>query len=48
MTFFVCDLKKCMVSKLGCLQENLLDILQRTGVDILWSNNNGGCKVVCA
>jgi lipid A ethanolaminephosphotransferase len=29
-------------------EENLLDILQRTGVDILWrNNNNGGCKGVC-
>ena len=30
-------------------EENLLDILQRTGVNILWrNNNNGGCKGVCA
>jgi lipid A ethanolaminephosphotransferase len=30
-------------------EENLLDILQRTGVGILWrNNNNGGCKGVCA
>ncbi|MDH5857947.1 phosphoethanolamine transferase [Lampropedia aestuarii] len=29
-------------------EENLLDILQRTGVSILWrNNNNGGCKGVC-
>lgn len=29
-------------------EENLLDILQRTGVQILWrNNNNGGCKGVC-
>lgn len=29
-------------------EENLLDILQRTGVHILWrNNNNGGCKGVC-
>lgn len=30
-------------------EENLLDILQRTGINILWrNNNNGGCKGVCA
>lgn len=30
-------------------EENLLDILQRTEVEILWRNNsNGGCKGVCA
>jgi len=30
-------------------EENLLDILQRTGVHLLWrNNNNGGCKGVCA
>jgi len=30
-------------------EENLLDILQRTGVNVLWrNNNNGGCKGVCA
>ena len=29
-------------------EDNLLDILQRTGVQILWrNNNNGGCKGVC-
>ncbi|MEL7628211.1 sulfatase-like hydrolase/transferase [Pectobacterium aroidearum] len=29
-------------------EENLLDILRRTGVQILWrNNNNGGCKGVC-
>ncbi|MDQ7883484.1 phosphoethanolamine transferase [Atlantibacter hermannii] len=29
-------------------EENILDILQRTGVNILWrNNNNGGCKGVC-
>lgn len=29
-------------------EENLLDILQRTGMQILWrNNNNGGCKGVC-
>ncbi|THU03982.1 phosphoethanolamine--lipid A transferase [Lampropedia puyangensis] len=29
-------------------EENLLDILQRTGVHILWrNNNNGGCKKQC-
>ncbi len=28
-------------------QDNLLDILQRTGIDILWLNNNSDCKGVC-
>lgn len=29
-------------------EENVLDILQRTGVSVLWrDNNNGGCKGVC-
>lgn len=29
-------------------EENLLDVLQRTGVSILWrNNNNGGCKGQC-
>lgn len=29
-------------------QENVLDIVQRTGVEVLWrNNNNGGCKGVC-
>ncbi len=47
----------CMFSRLArrqydevqaATEENLLDILQRTGVDILWrNNNNGGCKGVC-
>ena len=30
-------------------EENLLDVLQRTGVQVLWrNNNNGGCKGVCS
>ncbi len=28
-------------------QENLLDILKRAGVGILWRENDGGCKGVC-
>lgn len=29
-------------------EENLLDVLQRTGLNILWrNNNNGGCKGQC-
>lgn len=29
-------------------EENVLDILQRSGVSVLWrNNNNGGCKGVC-
>ncbi|MBK1687977.1 phosphoethanolamine transferase [Rubrivivax gelatinosus] len=30
-------------------EENLLDVLQRTGLNILWrNNNNGGCKGLCS
>jgi lipid A ethanolaminephosphotransferase len=28
-------------------QEGLLDILQRAGLDVLWRDNDGGCKGVC-
>lgn len=28
-------------------RENLLDILQRAGVSVLWRDNNSGCKGVC-
>lgn len=28
-------------------RENLLDILQRTGIDVRWLDNNSGCKEVC-
>lgn len=28
-------------------QENLLDILQRVGYQVLWRENDGGCKGVC-
>lgn len=28
-------------------QEGLLDVLQRAGVDVLWRDNDGGCKGVC-
>ncbi|HSW12051.1 MAG TPA: phosphoethanolamine--lipid A transferase [Solimonas sp.] len=28
-------------------QENLLDLVQHAGVDVLWRNNNSGCKEVC-
>lgn len=28
-------------------QDNLLDILQRAGVDVIWLNNNSDCKGVC-
>lgn len=47
----------CMFSRMGrsdydgaraASEENLLDILQRAGVEVLWrNNNNGGCKGVC-
>lgn len=29
-------------------RENLLDVLQRVGVGVLWKDNNSGCKGVCA
>ncbi len=47
----------CMFSGLGKDQfsnakadgrENLLDILKRAGVDVLWRENQAGCKGVCA
>lgn len=28
-------------------QDNLLDILARTGINVLWKENDGGCKDVC-
>jgi len=28
--------------------ENLLDILTRTGIDVIWRDNDSGCKQVCA
>lgn len=47
----------CMFSRLGRedfsrskarREENLLDVLQRTGVSVLWRDNNSDCKGVCA
>lgn len=47
----------CMFSDLGVdafsvakapFRENVLDVLQRTGVGIEWIDNNSGCKGVCA
>jgi len=47
----------CMFSGIGevafsvpkaAAQENLLHILQRAGLDILWRDNQSGCKGVCA
>lgn len=47
----------CMFSGLGKsnftnaraeTQENLLDILKRAGIDVLWRENQAGCKGVCA
>ncbi|PKQ07189.1 MAG: phosphoethanolamine transferase [Alphaproteobacteria bacterium HGW-Alphaproteobacteria-11] len=47
----------CMFSDLGragyseakaTMRENLLDILVRAGVDVLWLENNSSCKGVCA
>ena len=46
----------CMFSGLGrarfsnaaaSSKENLLDILQRTGLDVVWRENQSGCKGVC-
>jgi len=31
----------------GAGEENLLDVLQRTGIEVLWRENNTGCKGVC-
>ena len=28
-------------------EDNLLDILQRTGIEVLWRDNDAGCKGVC-
>jgi lipid A ethanolaminephosphotransferase len=33
--------------KQGKTNEGLLDILQRAGVQVLWLDNNGGCKGTC-
>lgn len=47
----------CMFSDLGRrnfspataqTQENLLDVVQRAGVSVLWRDNQSGCKGVCA
>lgn len=47
----------CMFSDLGRSEfnverarrrENLLDVVERAGLDVLWLNNNSGCKGVCA
>ena len=47
----------CMFSGLGranfsnaiaAAQENLLDILKRSGLDVVWRDNQAGCKGVCA
>lgn len=46
----------CMFSDLGVrnfsvndarARENVLDVLQKTGVNVLWLDNNSGCKGVC-
>jgi lipid A ethanolaminephosphotransferase len=46
----------CMFSDLGqdgyseskaSQQENLLDVLKRAGIAVLWRDNNSGCKGVC-
>ena len=31
----------------GMRQENVMDVLQHAGVDVLWRDNNSGCKGVC-
>lgn len=47
----------CMFSELGAAdftnakartRENVLDVLQRTGVRVEWIDNNSGCKGVCS
>lgn len=51
------DSLPCMFSRLGrrgfsqaraVAEDNLLDVLQRTGVEVLWRENNSPCKDVCA
>ncbi len=46
----------CMFSNLGksrfdqakaASQENLLDVLEHAGVEVLWRENNSGCKGIC-
>lgn len=39
--------RKSFSSKRGRNQENLLDELQRTGIDVLWLENNSDCKGAC-
>ena len=29
------------------IQENLLDVLKRAGLDVLWRENQAGCKAIC-
>lgn len=33
--------------KLALSQDNLTDVLQRAGVNVIWIDNNSGCKGVC-
>lgn len=33
--------------QLAAHQEGLLDIIQRAGIQVLWNENDGGCKGVC-
>ncbi|WP_350637109.1 sulfatase-like hydrolase/transferase, partial [Pseudoalteromonas sp. GW168-MNA-CIBAN-0100] len=35
-------------SRLASSQENALDIIQRSGVEVTWIDNNSSCKGVCA
>ncbi|MCW1717905.1 phosphoethanolamine--lipid A transferase [Pseudoalteromonas sp. A3] len=35
-------------SRLANSQENVLDIIQRSGVEVAWIDNNSSCKGVCA
>ncbi len=28
-------------------EEGVLDIIQRAGINVLWNDNDGGCKGVC-
>ena len=34
-------------NKLAASRENLLDILKRSGIDVVWRENQAGCKGVC-
>lgn len=40
--------RKDYSDRLAKRQENILDVVRRTGVNVHWDDNNSGCKGVCA